>query len=139
MLENQFSMTFNFEFAGINDQYLTLEVVNNNQRFYVLKENPKITLDLALPTVVYFHFSGKNYNIDTVVDDNGNILQDKYIKFVSADVDGFTLPETFLYQKLTINTDDHRSFTTPFIGFNGVIELILDQTDIFSQYLKLCQ
>jgi hypothetical protein len=139
MLENQFSMTFNFEFAGINDQYLTLEVVNNDQKFYVFKEHPTVTLDLVLPTVVYFYFSGKNYNTDTVVDANGNILQDKFIKFVSVDIDGFKLPETFLYQKLTINTDDDRSFTTPFIGFNGVIELILDQTDIFSQYLKLCQ
>lgn len=139
MPENQFSMTFNFEFVCVNDQYMNLTILNQNQQFVVTHDRPSITFNLILPTSVTLQFSGKNYNTDTVVDLDGNIVQDKFIKIVSVDVDRFRLPETFLYRKLTINTDDGRSYTTPYIGFNGRMHLVLDQTDIFSQYLKLCQ
>lgn len=132
-------MTFKFDFEGINNQHLSLTVHSHNQQFMVTDTDPTITLDLVLPTVVHLEFSGKNYNTDTILDSDGKIIKDKYIKITSVNIDGFDLPETFLYQKLVVNTDDGRTFTTPYVGFNGAIQITLDQPDVFSQFLKLCQ
>lgn len=96
-----------------------------------------IELDCRLPCEVVLTFGGKNYQTDTLIDQDGHILQDLYIKIVRWSLDGFDLSQDFFYNRLTWQKDDGTVATTPYLGFNGVLRLPLTKSNVFDQYYAL--
>ena len=137
------TIDFKFEFGTIDGRAMTLEISTPTETILVIPNqidsrligDTKIEVDL--PTQIVLKFTGKNYNTDTIVDENGNIVKDIYIKILSMRMDGFKLNEKFLHQKIKVVTDQSQQYNTAYIGFNGLIEFDLNEPNVFLQYLTL--
>jgi len=137
---NRCKIKFDFEFGKINDRNMTVVITNNDQKFLVApsdKQIQSIDFDIDLPTQVILKFAGKDPTRDTIVDKDGNITADVYVKILSITLDGFELRETFLYQKMKLVTDDGQEIKTAYIGFNGQIIIDMLESDVFCQYHSL--
>ena len=138
---NECCVEIDFEFSYLNNKFMQVQVINGNQ---VVDVNPTLInnkylsiakIDVVLPTNVSLHFKGKNANFDTIMDDQGNITDNLYVKILAIKLDGFGIPEDFLHQGLKLYTTDNQTFVTSFIGFNGTMMLDLIKPAVFSQFL----
>lgn len=93
--------------------------------------------EIILPTSIDIVFSGKDNNVDTIVDSEGNIIEDLFVQIQQISLDQFDLNEKFLHQRIVINTNENQSYTTSYIGFNGTVTLNFEEDNIFSQVLAL--
>jgi hypothetical protein len=75
---------------------------------------------------------GKNNNTDTLLNDSGEIVQDKFIQLTKIIVDKITVPDYFLQKWPVIND----SITTTYFGFNGAVKLQFDEPNSFYWLLK---
>ena len=91
-------------------------------------------VNITLPTKITLIVHGKDMDNDTKLDDQGNIIQDLYVKIMGVYLDGFNLGEEFLYKKIKFITKDG-VLTTPYLGFNGRVEFDLDQLTVFDQVM----
>jgi hypothetical protein len=98
------------------------------------KECPGFSVDLKLPTKITLVVSGKNMSLDTKIDKDGKILEDLYIKIIGVSLDGFDPGVSFLHQKIKLVTEDG-VLTTPYLGFNGHVDFIMDQPTVFHQVM----
>ena len=131
---------FKFEFGLINNQFMQVNVINGNQNNLVIPNNNNIGIvefSVELPTQIMLTFTGKNPNTDTLVDENGNITKDMYVKIVSILLDGFELNNIFLHQKIKLLTETNQEIITSYVGFNGSIRIDLSESSVFSQYLLM--
>ena len=129
---SQCKLELTFEFGATNNKYMDLDVNGYN----VSPDCPCVTLLISLPTTVYLIVSNKDPT-DTIVDSNGNIVQDCYVKLSSMTIDGFNINEKFLHQKIILTTVNGFAVTSSYFGFNGTIELVLDRKSVMSQCLYL--
>ena len=63
-------------------------------------------VDMTLPTKITLMVHGKDMNKDTKLDDQGNIIEDLYVRITGVYLDGFNLGEDFLYKKIKFITDN---------------------------------
>jgi hypothetical protein len=96
-----------------------------------------VDFDVELPTQVVLKFSGKNSDTDTLIDENGNIISDMYVKINSASMDGFDLNKIFLHQKIKLLTESGQAIQTSYFGFNGISTIEMPESSVFSQYLLM--
>jgi hypothetical protein len=137
---NTCKLKFEFEFGSIQDRRMDLEIVNDNSTLPIIPGadgRAKIQINIKLPTKVILRFGGKNANTDTIIDSQGNIINDMFVKIVKIDFDGFELGQVFLHQKIQLHTYDDQIITTSYIGHNGQITFDFTESDVFRQYL-LC-
>jgi hypothetical protein len=85
------------------------------------------------PTTLRIVLSNKNPMHDTTVDTNGNITADKYIQLTKILVDRIETTVGHI-NSVVLNTDENK-ITTLYWGFNGSVELKLDQADSFVWHL----
>ena len=138
---NECCIEFEFEFSYVNNKLMQVRLVNNQN---IVLVNPQYAdgrywatakINVEFPTTVKLEFKGKDPDIDTILDDNSNILEDLCVKITAVKLDGFALRENFLHQGLTIHTLDNQYWTTNYIGFNGTITINFKKSNTFSQYL----
>ena len=100
---NECCVEIDFEFSYLNNKFMQVQVINGDQ---VVDVNPTLInnkylsiakIDVVLPTNVSLHFKGKNANFDTIMDDQGNITDNLYVKILAIKLDGFGIPEDFLH------------------------------------------
>lgn len=133
-------LTLGLEFGSIRNQTMSVEVLNDNSRFFY---NPGIdtkivcNLDIVLPTIVTLNIIGKNMSTDTIVDPSGKIIKDKYVKIISMQLEGISVPKEFLEKHIQILTDNQTTYYSNYIGFNGRAILEFTEQNIFYQYNKL--
>lgn len=134
---NKCKIGFEFEFGAIQGRCMTLQVLHDDNCYMVPgnQGTANLQFDIVLPTTINLKFSGKNPNTDTLVDHDGKIIEDMYVKIVKINLDGFDLNEIFFHKKITICTDDLQQITTSYIGFNGMINLEFNESTVFKQYL----
>jgi len=138
---NECCVEFEFEFSYVNNKLMQVQLVNDQNIVLVDPQHVHdrywavAKINVSLPTTIKLEFEGKDPNIDTVLDDKGNIVEDLYVKITAIKLDGFALKENFLHQRLTIHTLDNQCWTTSYIGFNGTITINFEKSNTFSQYL----
>lgn len=132
-----------FEFGRIESRHMNLSIIHNSRTSYLLEPifndnvgSAVLTLNITLPTVFDFVVSNKG-PLDTLVDSNGNIIQDCYIKLISLSLDGFVVTQDMLRNKISLVTDNGQVLLSNYFGFNGVATLNLSKPDVFSQVLML--
>lgn len=134
------AIEFDFEFGTIKNKHMMVEIQTETESISVNPDESSkgfAKIEVDLPTCVVLKFTGKDYNTDTIVDENGKIIQDVYVKISNMRLDGFVLNEKFMHQKIKISTDQGQEFTTSYIGFNGTVQIVLSEKDVFSQYLSM--
>ena len=122
-----------FEFGFIDDRHMTVKIGNHT----VTPNDPCTSFEVTLPSKFDIQYSGKNNQTDTKLDESGQIIADMYVKIKTMKLDGFPMSPKYLYQRLTMHTDDGQSFTTCYAGFNGHMHVDLDQPTVFSQYVLM--
>jgi hypothetical protein len=131
---------FKFEFGSIDNRFIQVIVINGNQTNLVIPNDDHIgiaELSIELPTQLILTFTGKDPNTDTLVDKNGNITKDMYVKIISISLDGFELNNIFLHQKIKLLTETNQEITTSYVGFNGTVLIDMSESSVFSQYLSM--
>jgi hypothetical protein len=92
----------------------------------------ELNYSIALPNQLTIKLSGKNYNTDTLVDNNGNITQNKYIKLKKLWFGKIELNELSLIQICCYQTDrDTQSRFSTLWDSNGTVTMdLFDKTSI---------
>ena len=84
----------------------------------------RINHSIVLPTTLKFTISGKNYNTDTVVDSDGSISADKFVKLTNLSLGYVPISESTMFKICCYNTDKHdKSQFDNYWGFNGVVSI----------------
>jgi hypothetical protein len=133
-------LRFGFEFGHVDQRRMNLKIVVDGQEpCDIVPENQRaaVTIDIVLPTTVRLEFSNKNYNTDTILDQQGRITDDVHVKIQSMSLDNFEFDELFLHQKIKLTTDQQQTVISCYIGFNGAVTFDFACSDVFSQYLLL--
>jgi hypothetical protein len=87
------------------------------------------------PAVVRIQLSNKDNSCDTKVDENGKVVEDKYIQLTKIVLDRLMVNERFM-NTLGLVTADGTKINTCYWGFNGHALLTLDQADSFAWHLN---
>ena len=90
--------------------------------------------EISWPDPVHFFLSNKNPN-DTLVDESGTIVQDKFIKLESITVDRLPVHIVALLECVEIDTGVD-IIKTNYWGFNGVSRILFDRDDTLSWHLN---
>ena len=132
-------ITINFLTGSIDDQTMGLTVLANEQIIFKQEQNldKKFTLDfdIDLPGEIKFIVQGKG-PFDTKVDDNGNILQDKFLKINSMLIDRMPVTRWVLESKFIQFTHAEQESYTNYFGYNGQGTIQLPK-DTFSLFLNI--
>ena len=133
---NKCNIKFKFEFGSIEQRSMNITAICNN-KCYTVDKSGVIEFGIVLPTTIILNVSGKNYNTDTIVDADGNILQDIFVKIDSITIDNFPLNKLFLHQRITLSTDTDQNITSSYFGFNGTAAIELKENTVFAQLLSM--
>jgi hypothetical protein len=86
------------------------------------------------PATIKIVTSNKDLSCDTLVDNNGNIVADKFIQLTKILVDRVDPGMPFL-NSLILDTGENK-INSLYWGFNGIVNLIFDESDSFLWHLK---
>jgi len=92
-------------------------------------------VDIKLPTKLKLVVSGKDMNSDTILDDDGKVIEDLYVKIVKVSLDGIDLDDLFLCKKIKLVTNDGDR-SGAYLGFNGHVDFVVDQPTVFQQIMQ---
>lgn len=139
---NQCKLKIKFCFGRCNNKLFQVKVDDNHDVVEVLPytiDNEIIGIyekQIYLPTKIIIHAQGKDNNVDTILDENFNIVEDLYVQISAISLDGFDLNENFLFKKINLITVDNKKILTNYIGFNGFVELNFKEDNIFFQCME---
>lgn len=131
----KFILSIDFEFSNIDNRKMSV-VLKTNKETLIINEQGIIKIEIQLPSLVTLIFSGKNQETDTLMDSQGNILQDVHVKIKSIRIDGLEIPEWSIQKKITLETDTGMLVSSSYIGFNGTMRIDMPEIDIFSLYQR---
>jgi len=123
------NITLFLEYGSYNG---LMDVTINNQKV----TSTEVSLELVLPAQLIINVSGKNYNCDTLVSNDGRVIDDKYVKLVELRIGGIPVEEVNLFKIIKYQTDQGRLLNDAYWGFNGTITVDIDQEN-FIKYLLL--
>ena len=138
----QCQIGLSFEYGQIDGRHMNLSVQYGQYIYTVLPTfdnevgSAELMFDIELPAVINFSINNKGPN-DTIVDSEGKIIKDCYIKIIGLSIDGFQIKLGSIDQNILVLTENGQSFTTHYLGFNGKAELSLSKPDVMSQVLFL--
>ena len=98
---NTVNVSIEFEMGYCNG-YMHCRILNNDKEIFDIKNHNHdvLALDFATgwPTTLQFELTNKDQNKDTIVDENGNILYNKYMRLKKFAVNKLPLIEANLYK-----------------------------------------
>ena len=128
---NRSQVLLYFKFGQVRDSYMSMQV-NGVDVAPDANEQAMIDLWIDFPCEVVIELEGKDNNVDTVIDSDGKIIQDKFVQLTQVKVDRMGVGNHFLQKWPIVNN----SFTTTYFGFNGQVRLKFDQPTAFHWLLK---
>ena len=124
-INTQSFIKLDFEIGKIDNKSMTMIVVHENAKKVYSNLEEKFTLQISInfPTQVKLILLGKKNN-DTVVDENQNVVHDKFVKLTKLEVDNLQCNNFYLKNKIKLTTADSQVIHDNYWGSNG--EVILD-------------
>jgi hypothetical protein len=119
------------------NQSMTLEVLANGTKIPVLAD--MVEFECLLPAQIEFQVSGKG-EFDTLVDLDGHIIEDKFVRIDSVTIDRMAVPryliESRLFEFVPADTA-HPSANTNYFAWNGSARFSINRLDSFGYFLDL--
>jgi len=128
---NRSQVQLHFKFGQVRDTYMSVRV-NGMDVVPAANEQAMIEVCVDFPGELLIELGGKDNNIDTIVDSNGKIIQDKFVQLTQVKIDRMNISNHFLQKWPIVNN----SFTTTYFGFNGQVRLKFDEPTSFHWLLK---
>lgn len=133
-------LSITLQFAAIDHATMQLVIVNEDRNWLIDPGQDAVieqVINLALPTDLDLIVSGKDMTKDTVLDQSGQIIQDKYIKICEIKIDNLPVPTAWLEQKLILIKTDGECVNTNYFGFNGRCRICFAKSYAFLQILSM--
>lgn len=135
----QAKIKINFVVGDLDGHTMGLTVLANKQIIFKQDTNLDkiftVEFNIDIPGKVEFIVNGKG-PLDTKVDIEGNILQDKFLKIESMSIDRMPVPKWTLESKLVEFAHNNQINYTNYFGYNGQ-GTIWVPSSIFSMFLGL--
>lgn len=130
-------LTFDFSIGHYNST-MSLKILSKNKVLLDKKtfENEKFVFstEISWPDPVFFILDGKGPN-DTLVDESGNIVKDKFIKLESIVVDRMAVHIIPLLDCVELDTGT-QILKTNYWGFNGTAKINFDKDNTLLWHLN---
>jgi hypothetical protein len=97
----------------------------------------KTNFTVTWPATVTIKLSNKDMRRDTQIDQQGNIVADKYVKLSHMSVNGFALTEQARYKICNYQVAGHEPVNDIFWGFPGQVHIDFNQTNPLRWQLAL--
>lgn len=86
------------------------------------------TVACTVPDTIKIQVSGKNLRRDTIVDSQGQIVQDKYVLLRDLRIDQMSVCAPWLPNGITLHTDKGHTVQSNYWGFNGTVQIPIGPT-----------
>ena len=96
-----------------------------------------VSIDVELPTTINIITDGKDNNNDTLLDDKGNVIKDKFLRIDEISIDKKPIDTNALYKIIKINTVEKQLIYSNYVGFNGVTSINLEYSDSLIAHLQI--
>jgi len=110
------------------DDILIADYVN------IASDSLRVEHQFMWPATLKLVLSDKNLSSDTKINNDGKIVEDKFIELKKISVDGVDANIEFM-QRIVLNTNKEK-IKAYYWGFNGTVEIAFDQIDSFAWHLK---
>lgn len=138
MIPSYINLTFSLEFGQCNGS-MSVDILDDKQQLAFLENVTDKSLDFAykiiLPNKIRFNLANKNTNRDTKVDDQGNVIADKYVRLASMSLGGIPIRPVTLFKICTYRANDQTRFDT-YWGFNGSVAIDFHEDNFIKWHLK---
>ena len=131
------TLNLKFEISHVEDKSMGLTFINNNQIDIFERFDTKhlqYQTIIQFPSSLIIKTSGKQHG-DTIMDSDGNIISDKYIKLLGIELDGLSCNEYYINDCIMLTANDGTIVQSNYWGFNG--ETILNFLEKNSFYWLL--
>lgn len=126
-------------YNAYKDQYMRLDLLANDCLIEIphFGSSRHVEFDITLPCEIQFNLSGKG-PLDTVVDENGKVVEDKFIRIDWLSLQGIPVERWILESRLLIlHYGSGEQIKTNYFGHNGQAKLVIPHEDIFDFWLDL--
>ena len=116
---------------------MDLQITANGQSVPV--HDNLVKFDCELPARIQFQVSGKG-EYDTLVDEHGNIAQDKFVKIERVSIDRMPVPKYIIESRLIMFQPyniKHAPARTNYLAWNGLATIELNHNNSFDFFLDL--
>ena len=96
-----------------------------------------VSIDVELPTTINIITDGKDNNNDTLLDDKGNVIKDKFLRIDEISIDKKPIDTNALYKIIKIHTVETHLIYSNYVGFNGVTSINLEYSDSLIAHLQI--
>jgi hypothetical protein len=96
-----------------------------------------VSIDVELPTTINIITDGKDNNNDTLLDDKGNVIKDKFLRIDEISIDKKPIDTNALYKIIKIHTVEKQLIYSNYVGFNGVTSINLEYSDSLIAHLQI--
>lgn len=129
------------EISKVNDKSMSLCIKSNNivvfEKTTFDQNNVNIKFETNFPAKIELITSGKTAD-DCVIDLDGNIIRDTYIKIVNFSIDYMSVKYWMIDEFLFSGTaDSGESYITNYIGYNGKTTTVVKGKHLFDYFLNL--
>jgi hypothetical protein len=123
-----------FRFAEVRNHYMTVKINDStitptDGEVYCYEQL------INLPTEINLEFNGKDSNIDTIIDEGGNIIKDKHILIQEIKLNGMPVDPLYLERRLKLEYGKQINYSN-YIGFNGKMTIQFNKSDVFRQIME---
>lgn len=133
-------LLFTLEFGSVNDNTMQLEFLYNGQQC-IMDPGRDVTIthvmDICFPAEITLTVSGKNMMTDTLLDEAGRIVRDKYIKLVAIEIDNIALPTAWMEKKIELIRPGQDPVISNYFGHNGTCSIRFSKANAFLQILSI--
>lgn len=127
------NLRLEFTVSRLEHKGPTLIISNNSvtETLNNLSAGPLIyETKITFPCKFQIFMQGKG-PADTVVDQDGNIIKDIFVRLDNINVDGFSCHPVYLHRNIWLETDCGQKIQTNYWGFNGQVNLNFDYPNSF--------
>jgi len=128
-------------FSGNYNGSLSAKFFTNNKMLQVVPEfkdgHNIFDFDIELPTNFNIFIDGKDRLLDTQVDDDSKIIQDKFIRIEEIIIDGKPIDKNAVHKIIKMTTNEGETIISNYIGFNGMVSIDFNYQDSFVAHLSV--
>ena len=120
LTHTQLKLIFEISHAGDSSMGMTFGDSDTFENFE--QDRFEYETTIQFPTSLVIETFGKGHN-DTVMDHDGNIISDKYIKLLDIQLNGLSCDSYYINDGIWIKANDGRVANSNYWGMNGKVTL----------------